>query len=75
MLLRRRGQTDLAPGIAEELNEVGVMRPYAPLFELLLDALGGGTQSSSPMLRGCFGRFYRPEKPGRRSITWPPAFT
>jgi len=47
VLLRRREKTDLAPGIADELNEVGVMRPYAPLFERLLDALGGPIVATS----------------------------
>jgi hydrogenase maturation protein HypF len=35
------GAPELAPGVADNLVEIGVMLPYTPLHHLLLDAVGG----------------------------------
>ena len=40
LLVKKPEDLSLAPGIAEGLNEVGIMRPYAPLFEWLLAPYG-----------------------------------
>lgn len=47
VLLRPAAGLDLAPGLAEELNAVGVMLPYAPLLQRLLDAWGGPIVATS----------------------------
>jgi hydrogenase maturation protein HypF len=41
VLLRRKPEDGLAPAIADNLTELGVMLPYTPLHRLLLDAVEG----------------------------------
>jgi hydrogenase maturation protein HypF len=58
VLLRRVGGTPLAPGVADDLAEIGVMLPYTPLHELLLAHFGGplvmtsGNLSEEPIATG-----------------------
>jgi hydrogenase maturation protein HypF len=42
LLLRKRPDVPVAPGVAPGRSELGVMLAYAPLHHLLLDELGGG---------------------------------
>lgn len=41
VLLRRKPDDGLAPGVADKLTEIGVMLPYTPLHHLLLVEVGG----------------------------------
>jgi hydrogenase maturation protein HypF len=41
VLMKRRGETDLAPDIAPGLHTLGLMLPHTPLHHLLLRSFGG----------------------------------
>ncbi|HHO68094.1 MAG TPA: carbamoyltransferase HypF [Gammaproteobacteria bacterium] len=52
VLLPRRRDSRLAPGIAPGLDEVGVMLPYSPLHHLLLEDFGAPLVATSGNLSG-----------------------
>jgi hydrogenase maturation protein HypF len=53
VLLRRTpGRDGLAAGVAPGLGEVGVFLPYAPLHQLLLEAIGGPVVATSGNVSG-----------------------
>ncbi len=52
VLIRARVDSDLAPQIAPDLNEIGVMLAYSPLHYLLLDALQRPLVATSANLSG-----------------------
>jgi hydrogenase maturation protein HypF len=52
VLLRTRGSSDLAAGVAPGLREVGVFLPYSPLHQLLLSAFGGPVVATSGNVSG-----------------------
>ncbi|MCE3284303.1 MAG: hydrogenase maturation protein HypF [Steroidobacteraceae bacterium] len=52
VLLRTRGASDLAGGVAPGLREVGVFLPYSPLHQLLLSAFGGPVVATSGNVSG-----------------------
>lgn len=47
VLLKKRADAHLAAGLADHLNELGVMLPYTPVQHLLLDAFGGALVMTS----------------------------
>ncbi|NWG87931.1 MAG: carbamoyltransferase HypF [Hydrogenophilaceae bacterium] len=52
LLLTKRADSPLAPGIAPGLNEIGCLLPYSPLHHLLLAAFGGPLVATSANLSG-----------------------
>ncbi len=52
VLIHARADSDLAPQIAPDLNEIGVMLAYSPLHYLLLDALQRPLVATSANLSG-----------------------
>lgn len=84
LLLRRRGDGGLAPGVAPGNPWLGVMLPYTPLHHLLLDAVGApvvatsGNRSDEPIctderealarLAGIADRFLVHDRPIARHV-------
>lgn len=52
VLVRKRSETPLAPSVAPGLADVGLMLPYSPLHQLLLDALGRPVVATSANISG-----------------------
>jgi hydrogenase maturation protein HypF len=52
VLLRKRSDSRLAPGIAPGCDEIGAMLPYSPLHHLLLEDFGGPLVATSGNLSG-----------------------
>jgi hydrogenase maturation protein HypF len=52
VLLRATPQLDLAPQVAPGLREVGVLLPYSPLHQLLLEQFGGPVVATSGNVSG-----------------------
>ena len=52
VLARARAATDLAPGVAPGLGEIGVFLPYSPLHQLLLEACDGPVVATSGNISG-----------------------
>ncbi|MBX9824832.1 MAG: carbamoyltransferase HypF [Xanthobacteraceae bacterium] len=52
VLVRRRRAAALAPAVAPGLDEVGLMLPYSPLHELILDAFGRPVVATSANISG-----------------------
>lgn len=47
VLLEKKDVSDLAAGVAPELNEIGILLPYSPLHALLLDDFGAPLVATS----------------------------
>ena len=52
VLLKKRADGRLAPSVAPDLNEVGLMLPYSPLHHLLADEYGAPLVATSANLSG-----------------------
>jgi hydrogenase maturation protein HypF len=52
VLAMAKADTDLAPGVAPGLGEIGVFLPYSPLHQLLLEACGGPVVATSGNISG-----------------------
>jgi hydrogenase maturation protein HypF len=52
VLARKRNDSPLVPAIAPGLAEVGLMLPYSPLHQLLLDAMGRPVVATSANISG-----------------------
>jgi hydrogenase maturation protein HypF len=52
LLLRKKTDIALAPGIAPGLDSIGVMLPYAPLLQLIIDGVGNPLVATSANLTG-----------------------
>ena len=56
ILVKKNGETKISDGICDELSRVGIMLPYAPIFQSLLHSFGrpivatSGNISNSPLI-------------------------